>query len=335
MKKNLFFLLIIFCLATFLFSADRSEAAPYYKGKRIKIVVGFAPGGGYDRMARLLAKHLPKYIPGNPTFIIENMPGASSMITANYVYNIAKPNGLTLGTFNRGLPFAQLTGEKGVKFDMRKYVWIGSSAVESTVLIIRSDLPYKTFDELVKDKSVKMLGSTGPGDSNGHLLFMLKDFLGLNMKNISYPSSADVMLAIERKELDGRGGTYSSVKPFIERGVVRPVLRGRMSEPGIENLPVDEDLTSDPKAKTILGMRSAPDGIGRPYVAPPGTPEKVVKILREAFAKVEKDPEMKADAKKNKMEVTYVPADECLKVVNFILGQPENMIQEFNKFVKF
>ena len=335
MKKNLIILIVIVCLATVLFSVDRAQAALYYEGKKIKIVVGFAPGGGYDRMARLLAKHLPKYIPGKPTFIIENMPGASSMITANYVYNIAKPDGLTIGTFNRGLPFAQLTAKKGAKFDMRKYAWIGSSAVEATVLVIRTDLPYKTFDEMLKDKSVKMLGSTGPGDSNGHLLIMLQEFLGLNLKNISYPSSADVMLAVERKELDGRGSSYSSALPFIDRGVVRPVLRGRIAEEGIENLPVDEDLVTDPKAKTLLGMRSAPDGFGRPYVAPPGTPENVMNILREAFAKVEKDPALQKDAEKNKMKITYVSADECLKVINFILNQPEDIVNEFKKFVQF
>lgn len=335
MKKKLFVFVVILCISSSMLLANPLHAAPYYEGKQITIVVGFGPGGGYDRMARLLAKHLPKYIPGKPSIIVENMPGASSMICANHVYNIAKPDGLTLGTFNRGLPFAQLVKKEGVKFDMRKYAWIGSSAVESTVLIIHKDLPYKTFDEMLKDKSVKMFGSTGPGDSNGHLLIMLQEFFGLKLKNISYPSSADVMLAIERRELDGRGGTYSSVKPFIDRGLVRPIMRGRISEAGIENLPVDEDLAQDQKAKTLLAMRSAPDGFGRPYVAPPGTPDEVINILRDAFARVEKDPELQADAKKNKMDVTYVPADECLRVIQFILSQPQDIVSEFSKFVQF
>ncbi len=143
------------------------------------------------------------------------------------------------------------------------------------------------------------------------------------------------MLAIERKEVDGRGGSYSSLKPFIERGLVRPIIRGRVSEPGIENLPVNEDLTTDPKGKTIMAMLASADGIGRPYVVPPETPADIMNILRDAFAKVAKDPELQEDAKKNRMEVSYTSGDECLKVLNYLLNQPSDIVQEFGKYIKF
>jgi len=143
------------------------------------------------------------------------------------------------------------------------------------------------------------------------------------------------MLAVERKELDGRGASFSSVKPFIDRGLVLPLIRGRISQPGIEKLPVDEDLAKEARGKTIMAMRSAVDGIGRPYVAPPGTPAEVMNILKDAFAKVAKDPEAAEDAKKMKMDVHYVPAEECVKVVRDLLAQPEEIVKEFSKFIKF
>jgi tripartite-type tricarboxylate transporter receptor subunit TctC len=264
------------------------------------------------------------------------MPGGNSMIAANQLYNLAKPDGLTIGTFNRGLPFAQLLKAEGVKFDLLKYSWIGSAAVESTVLTIRTDLPYKTFDELRKAKEPIHLACQGPGTTDYQFPTLLKEFLGLNVKLVIYPSSAAGMLAVERKEADGRAGAYSSLLPFIDRGLVRPLIRGRIWEPGIENLPVDVELTTDKMGKTLLTMFSAtPDLVGRPYVAPPKTPPEMMSMLRDAFAKAGKDPEVQEEAKKLKMTVNYVPAEECMKALNEILNQPEEIVKEFAKYIKF
>jgi len=327
-------LIAFFVLPMFLWPGE-TPAAPYYEGKMIKMIVGFTPGGGYDRMTRLLAKHLPKHIPGKPSIVVENMEGTSSIIASNYLYNIAKPNGLTIGTFNRALPFAQLIKLDGVKFDITKFAWIGSSAVEGTVFTLRSDLPYKTVEDLKQAKEPIAMGCSGAGTLDYQFSLLAKEFLGIPMKMIIYPSSNECMLAVERKEADGRSGSYSSLKPYIERGVVRPILRGRVPEKGIEQLPVNEDLTSDPKAKTILAMFSTADLIGRPYVAPPGTPPDIVKIIKEAFAKVANDPEMKQDAKKSNMEIDYIPSEEILKVIQGVFSQPESVVKEFSKYVKF
>lgn len=312
-----------------------AAAGPYYEGKVIKIVVGYKPGGGYDRMARLVAKHLSKHIAGNPTIVIENMEGASSIIAANYVYNIAKPDGLTIGTFNRAIPFAQLTRLEGVKFDVLKYAWIGSTAVEGTVFTVRTDLPYKTVDELLKAKSQLMIGCTGTTDISGQFPTMLKEYLGLNVKLIVYPSSADIMLAVERKEVDGRAGSYSSLKPFIDRGLVRPFIRGRVAEKGTEKLPVNEDLATDKKGKAVMYMFSAADLIGRPFVCPPGTPPATIKILSDGFARLADDPQMQEDSRRSSMEVQYTPGKEILKVINSVFKQPTEVIAEFSRHVKF
>lgn len=335
MKRQVLYLLVVFFVFPILISPKAPIAAPYYGGKVIKIVVGFKPGGGYDRMARILAKHLPKHIPGKPSVVVESIEGAGSIIAANHIYNIAKPDGLTLGTFNRALPFAQLIKLEGVRFDMTKFSWIGSTAVEGSVLTIRSDLPYKTFDDLKKAKEPIILGTSGVGVLDYQFPTLLKEFLGLNIKLIIYPSSADTMLAVERKEVDGRAGSYSSLKPFIDRGLVRPMIRGRVAEKGTEHLPVNEDLTTDKKAKAIFIMFSAADLIGRPFVAPPGTPVEVMNILREAFARAAKDPEVQEDAKKINMEVEYISHEEILKVINFTFNQPEDIVKEFGKYIKF
>ena len=139
-------------------SPKAAPTAPYYEGKKIAIIVGFGPGGGHDRLARLIAKHLPKHIPGKPAVIVENMVGATGMIAANHIYNIAKPDGFTIGTLHGGIFFAQLLKAEGVKFDLMKYSWIGSAASEASVLCIRSDMPYKTFDDLLKAKSPSCWG---------------------------------------------------------------------------------------------------------------------------------------------------------------------------------
>lgn len=310
-------------------------AAPYYEGKVVKIVVGSEPGGGYDRMARLIAKHLPKHIPGKPTMIVENMAGAGSLIAANYLYNLAKPDGLTIGAPQRGIPFAQLTKVEGVKFDVTRFSWLGSPNAEATIFCIRSDLPYKIFNDLRMAKEPINVASAGPGTTDTQYPFLLKEFLGLNLKMVVYPSGTAGKLAMLRKEADGKAGSYSALKDLIENGDARAVIRGRVSEPGVENLPVDEDLTTDKKGKAIMAMRSAGDLIGRPYLAPPGVRADIMKILRDAFAQATKDPEMREEAKKFMMNIQYVSAEECLKVLKEVFNQPEDIVREFSRYIKF
>lgn len=331
MKRSLFLAL------SFVFGITPALAQDF-AGKTVTIVCGYKTGGGYDKVARLLARHLPNYIPGKPNVIVQNMPGANSLIAANHVYNVAKPDGLTIGTFNRNLPIAQLTHVDAVKFDMRKFAWIGSAASESTVLAIRTDLPYKTFADLKKIPADKplIIGATGPGANTYDFPLLLKDLLGLNLKIVSgYQSSGEIMLAVERKEADGRAGSFTSLTPFIDRKLVRPVVRSRAAEPGIENLPVDESFAPNARAKAIMALRSAPELVGRPYVMPPQTPAAIVKTMQQAFAKAIDDPKLKAEAKKQKLDLNFVSGEEALKVMNEVLSQPKDIVDEFSKYIKF
>ena len=315
---------------------NRQSQAPYFEGKTITIVVGYKPGGGYDTVARLLSRYLPKYIPGKPTVIVQNMPGANSLIAANYVYAQAKPDGLTIGTFNRNLPIGQLLKVEGVKYDMLKFAWIGSAASETTVLAIRNDLPYKTFEDLRKAKEPIIVGATGPGANTYDFPLLIKEFLGVNLKLVSgYSSSADIMLAVERKEADARAGSYSSIAPFVDRKLVHPVIRSRAIEPEIANLPSDESLAPNPRARAMMALRSAPEVVGRPYVMPPGTPEDIVKTMREAFAKAIADKDLMAEAKKSDQSLEYVNGDQAIEVMKEVLNQPKDIVDEFRKYVKF
>src|SRR5258708_10275668 len=202
-----------------------SAQSPTFAGKTVTVLVGYKPGGGYDATARMLARHLPNHLPGKPTVIVQNMPGGKSIIAANHMYNVAKPDGLTVGTFNRNLPIAQLTKVQGVKFDMLKFAWVGSAANEATILAIRNDLPYKNFEELRKAKETVVIGSTGPGANTHDFPLLLKDLLKVTLKIVSgYSSSADIMLAVERKEVDGRAGSDPPPKPLFPPHPRPPIL---------------------------------------------------------------------------------------------------------------
>ncbi len=329
-------LLTTLVLVTPFSTAPVQGQQPLFAGKTVTIIVGYNPGGGYDLVARLVARHLPKYLPGTPAVIVQNMAGANSITAANHVYTVAKPDGLTLGAFNRNLILGQLVKAPGVRFDMGKYAWVGSIASETTVLTIRTDLPYRTPAELVKADPAVIVGATGPGASTYDFPLLLKALARLNLRIISgYPSSADIMLAVERKEVDGRAGSYSSTKPFIDRGLVKAVVRGRASVPDIAALPTDEDLVSEPRSKAVMRLRSAPEIIGRPYMAPPGTPEEYVRAYWDAFTRMSQDKEFLAEAERAGFEINYVRGDQAMQIVRDVLGASSDIVKVFSQFFSF
>lgn len=307
-----------------------------FAGKTLTLIVGYPPGGGYDRIARLVALYLPKYLPGNPAVIIQNMSGANSIIAANYVYNQAKSDGLTIGVFNRNLVVGQLVNVEGMRFDMRKFAWIGSISSETTILAIRNDMPYRQATDLRRADPPVIVGATGPGASTFDFPLLLKALAGFSLKIISgYPSSSEIMLAVERKEVDGRAGSYASIKPWIDRGVVRGIVRSRASTPPIAKLPVDEDLVTDARAKAVMRLRSIPEEIGRPFVMPPGTPATIVGTIIEAFKKVSEDRDFVAEAERQAFEIDFVAGEQALRVIQEVFNAPPDVVKIFAQFFKF
>ncbi|MFB3886089.1 MAG: Bug family tripartite tricarboxylate transporter substrate binding protein [Thermodesulfobacteriota bacterium] len=316
-------------------SPGNSSAADFYEGKVVTILSGSPPGGGRDRVARFVAKSLPKYLPGKPSIIVQNNAGGSGMIAANQLYRVIKPDGLTIFGTHRGLAFMQLLKVDGVEYDIKKFEMIGSVAADSNVLCIRNDLPYKTFQELKNSKKQIFLGGGGPGSITTQMSFISRDFLGLNAKVIEYRGSADSMLAIEQKEIDGIWIAYNSGKPHIARGLIRPLVRSWVVQKGIEHLPVNEDLTTDPKGKAVMALLGRTAMMGQLYLAPPGTPANVMKIIRDAFDKMLKDPQVQAESEKAQLDLRYIPAEECTKLIRFIFEQPPEIVKIFSQYVAF
>ena len=309
--------------------------APYYEGKTITVVIG-AKSGSLEIASRIVSRHLGKHIAGNPTVIVQNMPGAAHLVATNHVFNAARPDGLTLLAVNPAVGIGQLSKVNAVRFDLRKFEWLGSSGADGVALSIRTDLPYKTWDDLKKANRELVVGTTGPGSNAHDFPLLLKEFAGAKFRLVSgYPANSDVLLAIERKEVDVWAAFATTIKLAADRGVVRPLVRNRVASPGFEKLPADEDLATSAVGKAIMGIRAAPSAIGRAFAAPPGTPADRVKMLRDAFAKAMQDKELLADAQKAKIGMSYISAEEVARMFAALMQQPPEVQKEMVKYIKF
>lgn len=326
---------IVAALAALSIAAPAWAQGSFYAGKTVTVVIG-ASGGSLEIAARIAARHLGKHIPGNPNVIVQNMTGAAHLVATNHVYNVAKPDGLTLLAANPNVGIAQLTKVDAARFDLRRFQWLGSTGADGVALSIRSDLPYKSWEELQKSGRELVVGTTGPGSNAHDFPLLLKEFAGAKFKLVSgYPANADVLLAVERKEVDVWAAFATTIRLAADRGVVRPLVRGRVALPGWEHLPVDEDLATSQVGKAIMGIRAAPLAIGRAFAAPPGTPADRVQVLREAFARAAKDSEFVAESKKARIAVGYIPPEEVLKMFNGLLEQPAEVQKEMVNYIKF
>ena len=334
MKRNIVCAIVIFTLSSIIIPAPELLSAPYYEGKKLAIIVGSEPGGSSDRMVRLLAAHLPNYIQGKPTIIVQNMPAAGSLSAANYLYNIAKPDGLTVMNFQKSLAFAQLLKVTGVKFDLTKFSWLGSQAVESSVFVVRNDLPYRNIEDIQKVKRTLFVAGQGAATLGTQWIWMLIDYLGLNAKVVDYRGTSESILALERKEADCSVFSFDSARLVIDKGLVRPLVRTNVISRGVENLPNCVDLTDNKTGKIVMAVHGSVGQTSKPWVAPPGTSPQIMTILRDAFRKTLASPELLADARKRKIDVEYVSPGDCLKAVNFVLNQPADIVKEFGKYVK-
>lgn len=307
----------------------------FYEGKTIAVVIG-ATGGSLELAARIVTRHLGKYIPGHPNVVLQNMPGAAHLVATNHVYAVAKPDGLTLLAANPSVGIAQLTKVDAVRFDLRKFEWLGSSGADGVAMAIRPDLPYQSWQELKNSGREIVVGTTGPGSNAHDFPLFLKEFAGAKFKLISgYKANADILLALERKEVDAWAAFATTIKLAADRGAVRPIVRGRVAIPGFEDLPVDEDLATSSLGKAMMGIRAAPLKIGRAFAATPGTPADRVAILRDAIAKTVRDADFIAEMKKAKISTGYISPDEVAKLFAGMLEQPPEVQKELAKYLKF
>jgi tripartite-type tricarboxylate transporter receptor subunit TctC len=325
-------------------STSRAQSS-FYAGKTITVVAGVSAGSAYDLYARLMAQHMGKHIPGNPTFVVQNMTGAGSIIGANYLYNVSKPDGLSIGAIQPSIFFNQLMNQKEVKFDWGKFTWIGSSDKSDHLLYMRADLPYKTLAEVRRAPEPPKCRSTGAGTSGSYIPKMLEEILGTKFTIVAgYQGGGEIDLAVERGELQCRALTiqaYHSREPYHtwrRTNFARIVMQtGRTRDPRIADAPTLHELMDEHKTpesgRRLVPLVMAGSDFGRPIIAPPGVPPDRIKILRDAFNKTMADPELLAEAKRKNFDIAPTPGEELEALAKEVVAQPPEIVERLKNLM--
>jgi len=313
--------------------AGAAPAADFYKGRVVQVLVGFTPGGGYDLYARVLARHLGKHIPGAPTVVTQNMPGAGSVKAANYLYNVAPKDGTVIGTFDRGLPMERLLGRtSGQSFDAAKFTWIGSVTDEPAVCAFSSRSGIRSW----QDMKTKPFTAGGAGATADDEIYpnVLRNMFHLPVRVISgFPGSPEAILSIQRGEIDGRcGWSWSSLmsrdKRLLDSNEIEVTLQlGVDNSLNLPGVPLLGDLTDDPKQKAALKLIFSRLIMARPFAAPPGLPPERTKALREAFDATMEDPDFIGEMKRLALDVRPQPGAKVEELVREIYTYPADVVQ--------
>ena len=338
---TLIWLLLFFDSKAFL----HAQPDPFYQGKQVRIIVGASPGGFYDRWARLLARFIPKYLPGNPSMIVQTMPGAGSLVATNYVYSLSKPDGLTLLMPNSNTYLEQLSGHKEVRFDLRKFSVIGSQEKNFMLLYMRADAPYKTIGDIINAKEPPKCGSAGVSSAGYVLDRVLELAFGAKINTVmGYPGGNEIDLAVEKGEIQCRGNTINphyGREPFDswhKKGFDRHLVQtAKKRDPLAPEAPtiyelMDQYKTSETNRRVAHVLLGGAE-FGRLMLVTPGTPADRVKMLREAYVQSIKDPELLAEAKKSRMDVDPSTGEDLQALLNEILNQPPEVIERVKKIL--
>jgi tripartite-type tricarboxylate transporter receptor subunit TctC len=303
------------------------SGADFYKGKTITYIVATPPGGGYDFYGRLVAEYMQKYLPGS-TVVVKNMPGAGHLVGANALY-ASKPDGLTIGSFNTGLIYAQIIKHDGAKFDLSKMSWIGKAATEPRVLAIASHSPITSFKDLRAAKEPVNFATSGGGTSSDFVeTHLLANVLKLNMKILTGYSGTERRLAMRRGEIVGAMGSRSSFGTFVQDGHGRFIAQIGGKDTDVPQL---KDLVTDPAGKALLAMLQSQGDIARLTAGPPGIPQDRLDALRTAYRQAMEDKELQAKAEKLERSVEPAYGDELLAMVKAALDQPPEIVELLKK----
>lgn len=314
--KKLGMILSLVGLSVLTQAARAQEGAEFFKGKTVTYIVATAPGGGYDSYGRLVAEYMQRNLPGS-TFIVKNMPGAGHLIGANAIY-AAKPDGLTLGTFNTGLIYNQIVQQSGVKFDLTKMSWVGKAASDPRVVVVASQSPIKTFDELMAQKSAVNFATAGLGSASYVETTVLTNALKMPVKMLTGYNGTDDQLAMRRGEVIGSIASRSSYQQFVENGYGRYIAQIGGTEKDVPQL---STLVKDPRALELIALIQSQGDIARLTAGPPGIPADRLAALIEAYKKAMQDPELQARAVKLERPVEPAYGDDVLKAVTAALNQ--------------
>ena len=319
----------------------------FYKGKTMTYVVGLLAGDSTDQWSRAVSRNMAKNIPGGPSVVVQNMPGAGGLIAANYVYNVAKPDGLTLGSISAGHYFHQLAGQKEAQFDWRKFTWIGSSQHHEYLFVMRGDAPYKTIEDIRAAGTPPKCASTAVGSASYLTLKLLEEAFGVKINIVTgYKGGSEQDLAIERGEVQCRGVTTAAflgrgpMQGWVKSGFLRVVVQTpRKRNPRLPDVPTVYELMDrlrvPERNRRIATVLLGTDNFGNfPTIGTPGIPADRVKILREAYAQALKEPDLLEEAKKRGWEVEYIPGQELQNVANEVIDQPPDIVQRIKELLE-
>jgi tripartite-type tricarboxylate transporter receptor subunit TctC len=336
----------VLALSLFFFTAaDLHAQANFFEGKTAKIIAGFGAGSVDDAWSRMLARYMGKHIVGTPNFIVQNMPGAGAMIAANYVYSVAKPDGLTLAGIRAGLYFDQLVRRKQVQFDWRKFTWLGSPSQPHQMIYMRANSPYKSIYDVRKASEPPKCGASGTASTGHHLTALVEQAIGAKFISITgYKDGPEVDLAVEREEIHCRGislETGFAREPligWIKSGYVRILIQtGKKRDPRLPDTPTIYELMDEFKTpesgRRLATILLAVAQFGRPYVSSPGLPVERAKLLQNAFAKATSDPEFVAEAKRRQLELNPIQGDELSSLAQEVIAQPADVVERMKQIM--
>ena len=326
-------------------SAASANARPYYEGKTIQLIVAFAPGGVTDNSARLVGRYLGKHIPGNPVTIVQNMPGASGIIAANFLYGIAKRDGLTIAALGRGNYLEQMVGKPEVRFDFRKFSWIGSFNNAPMMLACRADTGLNSADKIRAAPKPPRIAQGGSGSISFIFSSLVEEALNLKFQNVmGYKSGREIDLAVERGEADCRASSDITVlrtpwPEWLEKSYMTFIVQQGPKKSRVlpQDLPTVDELAT-PQAKPVLNLMEvmlAYTEFDRPFAAPPGTPVEHLRTLREAFLKMLADPGFSADAKKLvDWDGSFMNGEQLQKRIERAVTQPPEVIKRIKEILQ-
>jgi tripartite-type tricarboxylate transporter receptor subunit TctC len=317
--------------------AAADAVADFYRGKTVNVIVGYTAGGGYDLYARALARHMGKHLPGNPNFIVQNITGAGSLNAANNLYNVAPKDGTSFGTFARGLAIEPLIGTAKVQFEATKFTWLGSGSNEISICATWHTSPVKTWADALKTSFA--VGGEGAGSDPDTYAALIRNVFGAKLKLVTgYHGTSDIILAIERGEVDGRcGWSWSSIKSTRAAWIPEKKLNylvhiSEQKAPELAHIPTVGEFANE-RQKQMLKLVTSRQVMGRPFAAPPGVPEDRKQALRKAFDETLKDAAFLEEANKLKLEVNPVSGAEIDKLIAELYLTPKDIVDDARKAI--
>ncbi len=328
------------CVGTDGSSAAAGDPTAFYSGRTVSIIVGSGAGGGFDTTARLVARHIQRHIPGNPTVIVVNMPGGGGLVAANHVFSAAPKDGATIGLFHEAQMMNQLTGGEGVNFDLRQFNWLGSSYDDPNVCLVRSDAPVVSFAAMIGLATPVAVGGTGPGSNTYDAPRVLASATGANLKAVAgYPTTNDVRVGVERGEIQGMCLGWESVKSasseWLRDGYAKVfVQNGTTRHRDLPDVPLALEFAKDEPSRVLLRLVDAPGSMAKPFTLPPGVDAGRVEVLRTALAATYRDPAFLEDARTMQLEFRPKDAAAIEAILDDVLSTPPDIAARYREIIQ-